>query len=339
MERYDIVIIGTGPAGLSAAITAKVRNKKILLVGSKDLSPKVEKAHMIQNYLGLPSVSGEKMAEAFQQHLDDMGIEVAEKKINTVYAMGDYFGIQAGTEMFEADSVILATGVTTDKPLPGENEFLGRGVSYCATCDTALYRGRTVAIIGYGPKEEAEADFLAEVVGKVYYIPMYKEPYHLAENVEIIQEKPLEIVGAASLTTRNGQSEDQPVAADFANKDFMQAANVAEDKSKKKESASMMSIFGDKVGALRTDGGEYPVDCVFVLRESILPEHLVPGLELEENHVKVDLQMRTNIPGCFACGDIAGKPYQYIKAAGQGNVAALSAVEYLSKRRGMQTAN
>jgi len=179
--------------------------------------------------------------------------------------------------------VILATGVTMDKPLPGENEFLGRGVSYCATCDAALYRGRTAAVIGYGPKEEAEADFLAEVVGKVYYIPMYKEPYHLAENVEVVREKPLEIVGEASL-----------------------------------------------VGALRTDGGEYPVDCVFILRESILPEHLVPGLELEENHVKVDRQMKTNIPGCFACGDIAGKPYQYIKAAGQGNVAALSAVEYLA---------
>ncbi len=291
MERYDIVIIGTGPAGLSAAITAKVRNKKILLVGSKDLSPKVEKAHTIQNYLGLPSVSGEKMAEAFQKHLDDMGIEITEKKINTVYAMGDYFGIQTGTEMFEADSVILATGVTMDKPLPGENEFLGRGVSYCATCDAALYRGRTVAVIGYGPKEEAEADFLAEVVGKVYYIPMYKEPYHLAENIEVVKEKPLEIVGVAS-----------------------------------------DALFGDKVGALSTDGGEYAVDCVFVLRESILPEHLVPGLELEDNHVKVDLQMKTNIPGCFACGDIAGKPYQYIKAAGQGNVAALSAVEYLSKR-------
>ena len=223
MERYDIVIIGTGPAGLSAAVTAKVRNKKILLIGSKDLSPKVEKAHTIQNYLGLPSVSGEKMAEAFQKHLDDMGIEITEKKINTVYAMGDYFGIQAGTEMFEADSVILATGVTMDKPLPGENEFLGRGVSYCATCDAALYRGKTVAVIGYGPKEEAEAEFLAEVVGKVYYIPMYKEPYHLAENVEIVREKPVEIVGVAG-------------------------------------------PFGDKVGALRTDGGEYPVDCVFVLR-------------------------------------------------------------------------
>lgn len=309
MERYDIIIIGTGPAGLSAAITAKVRNKKILLVGSKDLSPKVEKAHTIQNYLGLPSVSGEKMAEAFRQHLDDMRIEITEKKINTVYAMGDYFGIQAGTEMLEANSVILATGVTMDKPLPGENEFLGRGVSYCATCDAALYRGKTVAVIGYGPKEEAEADFLAEVVGKVYYIPMYKEPYHLAENVEIIREKPLEIVGAASLAAE----------AESENKDAVQAAKV-------------LNLFGDKVGALRTDGGEYALDCAFILRESILPEHLVPGLELEDNHVKVDPQMRTNIPGCFACGDIAGKPYQYIKAAGQGNIAALSAVEYLSNR-------
>ena len=336
MERYDIVIIGTGPAGLSAAITAKVRNKKILLIGSKDLSPKVEKAHTIQNYLGLPSVSGEKMAEAFQKHLDDMGIEITEKKINTVYAMGDYFGIQAGTEMFEADSVILATGVTMDKPLPGENEFLGRGVSYCATCDAALYRGKTVAVIGYGPKEEAEADFLAEIVGKVYYIPMYKEPYHLVENVEIVKEKPLEIIGLASLAAQNDQSDGQPSAADLVNTDFMQAANVPEDENQEnnrgEESASMMNMFGDKVGAIRTDGGEYPVDGVFVLRESILPEHLVPGLTLKDNHVKVDLQMKTNIPGCFACGDIVGKPYQYIKAAGQGNVAALSAVDYLTKR-------
>ncbi len=203
----------------------------------------------------------------------------------------------------------------------GENEFLGRGVSYCATCDAALYRGRTVAVIGYGSKEETEADFLAEVVGKVYYIPMYREPYHLPENIEVVKEKPLEIVGAASLAAE----------AAVKNQDADQAANVTED-GMTETVASVQNMFGDKVGALRTDGSEYAVDCVFVLRESILPEHLVPGLELEENHVKVDLQMKTNIPGCFACGDIAGKPYQYIKAAGQGNVAALSAVEYLAKR-------
>lgn len=296
MEKYDIVIIGTGPAGLSAAVTARIRNKKILLVGSADISAKVQTAHTIQNYLGLPSVSGGQLAEAFQKHLCDMDIQITEKKVNTVYAMGSYFGVQMGSEMVEADTVILATGVTMDKPLPGENEYLGRGVSYCATCDAALYRGRTVAVIGFGPKEEAEADFLAEIVGKVYYIPMYEPPYQVLERVEVLREKPLEIVGSS---------------------------RVSED--------SVEIFGGDKVGALRTAGGEYAVDCVFVLRESMLPEHLVPGLELDNNHVRVNLQMETNIPGCFACGDIAGKPYQYIKAAGQGNVAALSAVEYLAK--------
>lgn len=330
MEHYDIVIIGTGPAGLSAAITAKVRNKKIALFGSADLSPKIEKAHTIQNYLGLSAVSGEEMAAAFRKHLDDMGIEIVEKKINTVYPMGDYFGVQAGTEMMQADAVILATGVTMDKPFAGENEFLGKGVSYCATCDAALYRGKTVAVIGYGQKEEAEADFLAEVAGKVYYIPMYDEPYKLAESIEIIREKPMEIVGAACLAARENKSLNQDGG------DFLKAANVTGDdmieNSGGEEATSIIGMFGDKVGVLRTDGGEYSVDCVFVLRESILPEHLVPGLELEENHVKVNLQMETNIPGLFACGDITGKPYQYIKSAGQGNVAALSAVDYLSKR-------
>ena len=90
-------------------------------------------------------------------------------------------------------------------------------------------------------------------------------------------------------------------------------------------------ISGEKnASGVVTDENEYVADCVFVLRDSVLPDTLVPGLETDGSHIKVDLQMRTNISGVFACGDIAGKPYQYIKAAGQGNVAALSAVEYLS---------
>ena len=87
------------------------------------------------------------------------------------------------------------------------------------------------------------------------------------------------------------------------------------------------------VSALETDAGSHPVDGVFILRDAIAPSQLVPGLATEENHVKVNLQMETNLPGLFACGDITGKPYQYIKAAGQGNVAALSAVEYLDKKK------
>ena len=88
-----------------------------------------------------------------------------------------------------------------------------------------------------------------------------------------------------------------------------------------------------RVEALGTDRGEYPVDGVFVLRDAVAPDKLVPGIKTQGNHIEVDLQMKTNLPGLFACGDITGTPYQYIKAAGQGNVAALSAVAYLAEKK------
>ena len=287
MTRYDIAIIGTGPAGLEAAITAKVRNKNIILFGNKELSNKMQVVdHPILNYLGLPSITGKQMAEAFTKQLEDLNIEITEQKVTSVYAMGSYFALQLGNnEMAEADTVILASGVVAGKPYPGEEQFLGRGVSYCATCDAPLYKGKTVACIGGSPHEEAEADFLGEVCEKVYYIPLYKEePSFAHENVIVVKEKPQEITGQM------------------------------------------------KVSTLKTDQSEYEVACVFILREAQFPGQLVPGLATEGNAVKVDLQMRTNIPGLFAAGDIAGQPYQYIKSAGQGNVAALSAVNYLAEK-------
>ena len=173
MERVEIAIIGTGPAGVSAALTASNRNKRILLFGSREMSPKVAKAHEIRNYPGLPFVKGEDLAAAFREQLDRMGIAVTEKRIGAVYAMGDYFALQAGEEMVETETVILATGVVQAKPLPGEEELLGRGVSYCATCDAPLYRGKTAAVIGYSPAEEKEAAFLNDVCARVMYFPMY----------------------------------------------------------------------------------------------------------------------------------------------------------------------
>ena len=285
MKRYDIAIIGTGPAGLSAAITATIRNKKILLIGPKQLSEKVQKAHLIQNYPGLPEISGEELAKSYQKHLDALHISITEARVNAVYNMGSYFGIQASDQMFEADTIILASGVVTGKMLEGEKEFLGRGVSYCATCDAMLYRGKKVAVIGYSRREEAEAEFLAEVVDQVYYFPMYKGDISVSEKIKVVREVP-------------------------------------------------KSVFGeDLVEGLRTDKGEWNVDGIFILRDSISPEQLLAGVEMDGAHVKVNLKMETSIAGCFACGDIAGTPYQYIKSAGQGNVAALSAVEYLGKTK------
>ena len=281
MERYDIAIIGTGPAGLSAAITATIRNKKVLLLGSKDLSGKLSKAHEIQNYLGFPAVKGEDLAAAFQKHIADMGISITEKRVSAVYAMGDYFALQAGEDMVEATAVILATGVVQGKPLPGEEELLGRGVSYCATCDAPLYRGKTAAVIGYSPREEAEAAFLSEVCTEVLYFPVYKEETDLPASVRVIREK------VTGVENQDGKR------------------------------------------LVRTDEGTYTVDGVFILREAVSPGQLVPGLPTEGPHVTVNRKMEAGIPGVFACGDIVGTPYQYIKSAGEGNVAALSAVSYL----------
>lgn len=286
MERYDIAIVGTGPAGLEAAITAKIRNKRVLLLGSSSLSDKVEKAHTIKNYLGLPEVSGEGMQIAFQKHLAALELEITQDRVNTIYAMGDYFAIQGHQEMYEAATVILACGMSVSKPFPGELDNLGRGVSYCATCDAALYKGKSAIVVGYSKEEEKEAEFLAELAEHVYYLPMYEEFVPLSNGIEMVTgKKPIAI-------EKNGQ----------------------------------------KV-KMQLDEGELEADGIFILRESVAPSQLVPGLAIDKNQVVVDRALKTNIDGLFACGDITGAPYQYIKAAGEGNVAALSAVNYLIAKK------
>lgn len=281
MADIDIIIIGSGPAGLSAAITAKIRKKNILLLGQKDLSTKLVKAHTINNYLGFPGISGKELEHAFEEHLKQMEIDITEARAARIYDMGETFAVQCGQDMYQAPAVILATGMVTQKPFPGEEELLGKGVSYCATCDAALYPGKTAAVIAYSKNEEHEAEFLAEYAHKVYYIPMYEGASFENDKIEILNEKPIEMAGEGSLKF------------------------------------------------LKTDARELEVDGAFILRESVAPDYIFPGIEMDGNHVKVDIHMTTSVPGIFACGDIAGLPYQYIKAAGEGNIAALSAVGYL----------
>ena len=285
MERVHIAIIGTGPAGVSAAITAKLRGKRVLLLGPAALSDKITKAHRIQNYPGLPDVTGPQLRDALARHLAEMDIPITEARVNAVYAMGDYFAVQTAEQTYEADAVILATGVVQGRPLPGEQELLGRGVSYCATCDAPLYRGKAVAVVGTSPAAEPEAAYLVEVASSVLYFPLYDAAPELPAAVQVRRETPAAILGEGA------------------------------------------------VQALRTDGGEYPVDGVFLLRDAMAPAQLVPGLAADGGHVTVDARMATNLPGCFACGDAVGPPYQYSKAAGQGNVAALSAVAYLAAQK------
>jgi thioredoxin reductase (NADPH) len=280
-DRYDVAIIGSGPAGLSAALNAKIRNKKLIIFGYKDLSNKIVKAPMINNYLGLHNVTGPEMRDRFQDHIAAMDINITYERVNNVYAMGEYFCLMINEKMYEAKTVIIATGVEYTKPLKGEEEYLGRGVGYCATCDAPLYRGKKVAIIGYNREAEEEANYVSELAGELYYIPMYKGNYKIAESIRVLQDKPLEIQG------------------------------------------------DDRVKKLVLKDSVIDTDAVFVLKDSISPAQLVPGLQIEDGHIKVDRNMKTNIEGCFAAGDCIGRPYQYIKAAGEGLIAGLNAASYL----------
>ena len=281
--EYDIAIVGTGPAGLEAAITAKLRNKSILLLGKNDFSEKIEKAQEISNYLGIPNISGCDLNKAFFNHLKMLKIDITIDRVTNIFDMSEKFVIQAETEKYYSKVVILATGVNFGKPLKNEEKFLGRGVSYCATCDGNLYRNKKIVVISTNKKEEKEVNYLAEIAREIVFIPLYKDLGNLKSNIIVKRENPIEIIGEI------------------------------------------------KASKLITNKAEYDTDGIFILRDAIRPQNLVPGLITEEDRVVVNKKMETNIEGLFACGDIVGKPYQAIKAAGEGNVAALSAVDYLDE--------
>lgn len=282
-EKYDIAIIGSGPAGISAALNIKIRNKKFILFGSSNLSSKLERAPKVNNYLGFYNVSGEELKKRFHEHMKQMNIQITEERIDSIYSMGECFLLAVNDKYYEAKTIILATGIDFNKEIEGEEEFLGHGVGYCATCDAPLYKGRTVSIISYHKDGEKDANYVQEIAEKVYYIPMYKGKYKLKEGIEVVIDRPTKIEGTEVV---------------------------------KKLTMQNRVIF--------TDG-------VFLLRESLSPKQLVPGLEIENNHIIANRKMETNIPGCFAAGDCIGAPYQYIKAAGEGDIAALSAVSYLDE--------
>ena len=189
---YDIAILGSGPAGAAAAINARIRGRSFLLFGAEKASNKLKSARRIENYPGMPGVSGEALASAFAGHLQLAGIEVTEKKIDHVYPMGDYYALTSGEEMWEARSVILAAGVSPQSFLPGEEELVGRGVSYCATCDGALYRGGRVIALAYDEQAGEEAAFL-KTLARVTYFPLSPR-VPVPDGVEVVSDlKPLGI--------------------------------------------------------------------------------------------------------------------------------------------------
>lgn len=274
---FDLAIVGAGPAGYSAAINARKRDKSVIVIGQH--TGWLAKAEKIENYPGLPDVSGKALLEAMRDQAIALGADTRPGVVHQVIPMGESFGLSLGADFVEAKKVILCTGAKQPKLLPGENELLGRGVSYCGTCDGMLYRGKNVAVIAQSHEAISEANFLAGLCQSVTFFGKADE----------------------ALDPRVIVKDETPEA-----------------------------IFGDmRAQGLRANGIDYPFDGVFIFREAMALSALIAGLETEGAFIRVDRQMRTNLPGVFAAGDCTGLPLQVAKAVGEGCIAALAAAQEL----------
>lgn len=197
---YDTAIIGSGPAGLSAAINLKIRNKEVIWFGSGSLSGKVEKSEKILNYPGLGAVTGSELNEAFRKHAQSLELELTDKMVTSVMPGKDNFLLMAENEIYEARTLLLATGVSGKKAFAGEKEFLGRGVSYCATCDGFLYKGKKIAVYCALREYESEVEYLAGLAGEVYLYAAYKGCGINLPNVTFLPEPVKEVKGEMKLS-------------------------------------------------------------------------------------------------------------------------------------------
>lgn len=263
---YDVLVIGGGPAGLSAAVNVRARGKSVLVVSNPLEENPLWRAERVDNYPGLPGLAGPELLSTFRRHAESSGAVFLEGKVLTAVSMTDTWYVGIGAEMEQARALVLAAGVARGKKFPGEAEFLGRGVSYCATCDGMLYRDKAVAVLGYSQTARREADFLQEIGCRVTY-------FHRPRTCEI---------------TGKGQ-----------------------------------------VDAVTCDGETVAVSGVFILRPTVAPTDLFPGLALENGYVQVDRRMATSLPGVFAAGDCTGGPLQAAKAAGEGLIAGQSAAAFV----------
>ena len=166
---YDVLVIGGGPAGLSAAVNVRARGGRVLVVSNPLEENPLWRSRLVDNHLGMPGLTGAQMLRAFRDHAEAAGAEFREgKALSTVQAGGAWY-VSIGSDMEQAGALVLCAGAARGKKFPGEAELLGRGVSYCATCDGMLYRGRRVAVLGYSETARREAEYLTGIGCLVTY--------------------------------------------------------------------------------------------------------------------------------------------------------------------------
>ena len=214
---YDLIVLGCGPAGLAAAIGARGRNKSVLVIGNPWKDSPLAKAEQVDNYLGLPGQTGLQMLQTFYNHARTMGVEFVEGRAISLMVWNGFM-VTVGSQYYEGKALVLAPGVVRQAKYPGEDTFLGRGVSYCATCDGMLYREKPVAVVGRSKDAPAEANYLHSIGCKVTYVSV-KEPEGLDSGIPVVRASRLAIKGEQTVVALEADGEEIPCAGGFVLRD------------------------------------------------------------------------------------------------------------------------
>ena len=299
---YDIIIIGSGPAGLSAAIYAQRACLDTIVIEKNGISGgQVLNTWEVDNYPGFPGVTGFELSRQFREHANKLGARVVQDEVVQVELSGNVKKVVCEEETYEARCVILASGAHhRTLEVPGEEELRGAGVSYCATCDGAFFRGRTVAVVGGGDAALEDAIFLARMCEKVYIVhrrDKLRGAKRLQERLQALEN--VEFVWNSETVAIEGNAQVEALR--------LRRTKTGEEK--------------------RLD-----VDGVFIA-VGIAPEsELYAGqLELDEQgYIRADESGQTSVPGVFAAGDVRTKALrQILTAASDGANCVASAERYL----------
>ena len=210
---YDLIVLGSGPAGLAAAVGARGRNKTVLVIGNRWQDSPLAKAVQVDNYLGMPGQTGLQMLEHFHRHAEQMGAEFVVGRALSMMAW-DGFMVTAGSEVYQGKALILATGAQHQTKLPGEEQLLGKGVSYCATCDGMLYRNWPVTVVGRSEDAPQEANYLQSLGCRVTYVSA-NQPEGLDPKIPFVQAVKLAVLGEDAVTGLEADGQVIPCDAAF----------------------------------------------------------------------------------------------------------------------------
>jgi thioredoxin reductase (NADPH) len=296
-KEYDVIILGTGPAGLQAAIHAARKKVSVLVLG-KETRSSLFHAH-VENFCCIFNITGEEMLNLGRQQAANFGADLLEEDVLNLLPEGPYYKIisESGTELI-GKSLIVATGTTRNKlNVHGEKEFLGRGVSYCVECDANFFKGEDVAVVGGASAAVGGALTLLDYARTVY----------------LVCEK-LEVADALAAELRKSK------------------VVIYEDAGVKEISGD-----GAVRKIILTDKSEIPVSGVFIELGARgvmeLAAHIGIRLDDEMKYIATNKNMETSVPGVFAAGDICGPPWQMAKAVGEGCIAGIAAASYVKKSK------